>query len=186
MIGVAVSSVSKWIDGGMLPAGRTPGGHRRIEQEDFVRFLQKQQFRIPPELQSNALKILIVDDEKLYSRWLAEEIGERYAHSEISVAHDGFSAGEVTVQIKPAVIILDLHMPGIDGLEVCRRIKANPHTTQTVVIAVTADTDPQIRERIIELGACACLAKPVDVEVLVAEIDKALISHGLAGSGAGT
>ena len=51
MLGVAVSSVSKWIDGGKLVAGRTPGGHRRIEKDDFIRFLHQQQFRIPPELQ---------------------------------------------------------------------------------------------------------------------------------------
>lgn len=174
MIGVAVSSVSKWIDGGKLPAGRTPGGHRRIEEEDLIRFLQEQQFRIPPELQLLAIKILIVDGEKLFSKWLAEEIGERYPDSEISVAHDGFSAGEVMGLVKPAVIVLDMHMPGLDGLDVCRRIKANPHNMQASVIAVTANPDPQFHARIIELGACACLTKPFDVKDLLTEMDKAL------------
>lgn len=185
MIGVAVSSVSKWIDGGKLPAGRTPGGHRRIEQDDFIRFLQKQQFRIPPELQSKTFNILIVDDEELFSKWLAEEIAQRYPDSKISVAHDGFSAGEVMGLVKPAVIILDLHMPELDGFEVCRRIKAHPHTMQASVVAVTADPDPQLQKHIIGLGACACLTKPFDVEALVAEIDKALLDNGLSGAVAG-
>ena len=49
MLGVAVSSVSKWIDEGNLVAGRTPGGHRRIEPDDLVRFLRQQGLRTPPE-----------------------------------------------------------------------------------------------------------------------------------------
>lgn len=186
MLGVAVSSVSKWIDEGKLPAGRTPGGHRRIEEDDFIRFLHQQQFRIPPELQPSALKILIVDDETSFTKWLAEEIGERYPQSEVSVAHDGYSAGETVGLVKPAVIILDLHMPGLDGFEVCRRIKANPHTMQAAVIAVTADPDPQFKARIMKLGARACLTKPFDVDALVAEIDKALGSPRVAGVAAGT
>ncbi len=184
MLGVAVSSVSKWIDGGKLPAGRTPGGHRRIERDDFVRFLRQQQFRIPPELQSQALKILIVDDEKSFSKWLAEEIGDRYPNAEVSVAHDGFMAGQTVGLVKPAVIILDLHMPGVDGFEVCRRIKTNAETALAAVIAVTADSDPALQKRIMALGACAYLIKPFEVDCLVAEIDKALGIQSASGSGA--
>jgi excisionase family DNA binding protein len=174
MLGVAVSSVSKWIDEGKLVAGRTPGGHRRIEKDDFIRFLHQQQFRIPPELQTETTKILIVDDEKAFAKWLAEEIGQRYPQSEVSVAFDGYSAGEIVGLVRPAVIILDLHMPGMDGFEVCRSIKSNPLIQQTAMIAVTADPNPEYIGRIIGLGACACLPKPLDLDALVAEIDKAL------------
>jgi excisionase family DNA binding protein len=174
MLGVAVSSVSKWIDEGKLVAGRTPGGHRRIEKDDFIRFLHQQQFRIPPELQPETTKILIVDDEKAFAKWLAEEIGQRYPQSEVSVAFDGYSAGEIVGLVRPAVIILDLHMPGMDGFEVCRRIKSNPLISQTAVIAITGDPDPERIDRIIGLGACACLPKPLNVDALAAEIDKAL------------
>jgi len=186
MLGVAVSSVSKWVDEGRLLAGRTPGGHRRIEKEDFIRFLHQQNFRIPRELQPSAQNILIVDDEKSFAKWLAEEIGERYPRLEVSVAHDGYSAGEIVGLVKPAVIILDLYMPGIDGFEVCRRIKSNPQTMQTAVIAVTADPDPQIEARIMKLGARAYLTKPLDVDVLMAEIGKVLGIPSEAGAAAKT
>ncbi len=176
MLGVAVSSISKWIDEDKLPAGRTPGGHRRIEKDDFIRFLRQHNFRIPPELQAEieTTKILIVDDEKPFVKWLAEEIGHRYPQSEVSVAFDGFSAGEIVGLVKPAVIILDLHMPGMDGFEVCRRIKSNPLIKDAAVIAVTADPTPGRTEKIIALGACACLPKPFAIEALFVEIDKAL------------
>ena len=173
VLGVAVSSVSKWIDEGKLVAGRTPGGHRRIEREDFVRFLHQQKFRVPEELLAYSPKILIVDDEPPFAKWLAEELGERYPHSEVHVAFDGYSAGELVGLVKPAVILLDLHMPDMDGFEVCRRIKSNPLISQTEVIAVTADPDPERKQRIMSMGACACFTKPVDLDALSAEIDKA-------------
>ncbi len=174
MLGVAVSSVAKWIDEDKIEAGRTPGGHRRIEKDDFVRFLHQHNFRIPPELQPEITKILIVDDEKSFVKRLAEEIGHRYPQSEVSVAFDGYSAGEIVGLVKPAVIILDLQMPGMDGCEVCRRIKSNPLIGQAAVIAVTADPNPKLMGKIIALGACACLPKPLNVDALVAEIDKVL------------
>ncbi len=181
MLGVAVSSVSKWVDEGELPAARTPGGHRRIGKEDLLQFLHEHKFKMPPDLQSPALRILVVDAEKSVAKWLAEEIGARYPQSEVSLAHDGYSAGEIVGLVKPAVIILDLHMPGIDGFEVCRRIKANPHTMQAAVIAVTADPNPKLKARIMKLGARAYLTKPLDVDALAAEIDKALAARSKSG-----
>jgi excisionase family DNA binding protein len=174
MLGVAVSSVSKWIDDGELMAGRTPGGHRRIEKDDFVAFLHRQNFRVPAELRPETTKILIVDDEKSFAKRLAEEVGQRYPQSEVSVAFDGYSAGEMVGLVRPEVIILDLQMPGMDGYEVCRRIKSNPLIKETAVIAITADRNSQRIDRIIGLGARACLPKPLDVDSLIAEIDKVL------------
>jgi excisionase family DNA binding protein len=174
MLGVAVSSVSKWIDEGTLTAGRTPGGHRRIEKDDLVRFLRQQKLRIPAELQTSPVRILIADDEEPFTKWLKEEIGERYPHLDVVVAHDGYSAGEMVGLAKPDVVILDLHMPGIDGFEVCRRIKANPLIKHICVIAVTADASPLVRSRILKLGACVCLVKPFDSAVVLAEITKAI------------
>lgn len=174
MLGVAVSSISKWIDEDKLIAGRTPGGHRRIEKDDFVRFLHQQNFRIPPELQSYTASILIVSDEKSFVKRLAEDVGRRYPQSEVSVAFDGYSAGELVGLIKPTVIILDLQMQGTDGYEVCRRIKANPQIRQAAIIALTAESSPKLVSKITSLGACACFSKPLDVDALGVEIDKAL------------
>jgi excisionase family DNA binding protein len=174
ILGVAVSSVSKWIDEGKLTAGRTPGGHRRIEREDLVWFLQRQKLRIPPELQNSPPRVLVVDDEPPFAQWLEEEIRDRYPDFEVILAHDGYSAGEIVGLVKPEVIVLDLHIPGMDGFEVCARIKSNPRTRNASVIAITADPSAQARSRILELGACACLEKPFDASLLLGEIAKAL------------
>jgi excisionase family DNA binding protein len=174
MLGVSVSSVSKWIDDGTLVAGRTPGGHRRIEAGELVAFLRRQKLPIPAELQPPPPKVLIVDDEKSFIKWLAEEIRTRCPGVEVLAAMDGYSAGEIVASEKPEVIILDLHIPGMDGFEVCRRIKTNPLHSGAVVIAVTGDPTHANRARILKLGASMCLAKPFEAAVVVGEINKAL------------
>ena len=174
MLGVAVSSVSKWIDTGTLVAGRTPGGHRRIERDDLVRFLQKQNLRIPAELEPSRLTVLIVDDEKQVAQWLAEEVRERFPGCEVILAFDGYSAGERIGLSKPEVIILDLHMPALDGFEICRSVKSNPLLKDARVIAITGDSSDVIRRRILRMGAAACLRKPVDLNLLSGELSKSL------------
>ena len=63
LLGVSDQSVANWVDHGKLRAGKTPGGHRRIEADDLVEFLKRQELRIPAELACPEPGILIVDDD---------------------------------------------------------------------------------------------------------------------------
>jgi excisionase family DNA binding protein len=174
MLGVAVSSVSKWIDEGKLTAGRTPGGHRRIEADDLLHFLRQQKLRIPGELDAPPQRILIVDDDESLRKWLSAEIKDRYPDVEVTQAHDGYSAGEIVGTVRPDIIVLDLYMPGIDGFEVCRRIKENPLTGQRAVIAMSGQATPEARSRILRMGASAFLEKPLDVASFFDEVKNIL------------
>src|SRR6266851_9738626 len=64
LIQVDPSTVSKWIDKGILVAFRTPGGHRRVRSADLRAFLTSHQMPVPPELGNGVIRLLIVDDEK--------------------------------------------------------------------------------------------------------------------------
>ena len=174
MLGVAVSSVARWIDDGKLVAGRTPGGHRRIERDDLVQFLRQQQLRIPPALEPGRPSILIVDDDEPFARWLQEEIQNRFPDCDVTLAFDGFSAGEIIGLSKPQVVILDLRMPGIDGFEVCSRLKSNPLLKDIRVIAVTGDISAEASSSILKMGASVCLTKPLEMNVLANELAKSL------------
>ena len=174
MLGVAVSSVSRWIDEGKLIAGRTPGGHRRVERDNLIAFLQQQNLRIPAALHSSRPKVLIVDDDEQFSEWLKEEIQERFQDCEVILARNGYTAGEIIGHSKPQVVILDLRMPGIDGFEVCSRLKSNPLFKDIRVIAVTADASAEATSRILEMGARVCMSKPLDMNVLTDELAKSL------------
>jgi two-component system chemotaxis response regulator CheY len=66
----------------------------------------------------------------------------------------------------PSLILLDLNMPGVDGLEVCRYIKRDPALQNTPVVFVTAEDDPTIIEAAKEAGASGYIVKPIEFEVL--------------------
>jgi excisionase family DNA binding protein len=174
LLGVAVGSVSNWIDRGQLEAGRTPGGHRRVTTDNLVAFLRRQKLPVPPELATAGPRALVVDDEPAVARWIAEELAARCPQLEVFVAHDGFSAGEIVASARPDVVILDLRMPGMDGFEVCRRIKSREDTQYAAVIAITAYPSEEAQRQIFECGAQAYLTKPLDMEALMAELDSVL------------
>lgn len=174
MLGVALQSVSNWIDAGQLRAGRTPGGHRRIEPEDLMEFLRQQGLAIPAELQPSPPKVLVVDDEEAVASWVAAEILAERPDIEVLVANDGFSAGEIVGFERPDVVILDLRMPGMDGFEVCRRIKDREDTRKTSVIAMTAYPSPKAERRILECGAEVYLTKPLEIGALLKHVTTAL------------
>ena len=173
-LGVAVASIYKWIDAGQLKAGKTPGGHRRVAKEDLIAFLRRQKLPVPPELSPPPPRVLAVDDEESVTAWLTEEIKAAHPDFEILEANDGYSAGEIVALSKPDVVILDLRMPGIDGFEVCRRIKSREETKDISIIAITAHPSDEAQRRILEAGATAYLAKPLDIEALLAEVESAL------------
>lgn len=174
LLGVAVASISTWIDAGRLKAGRTPGGHRKVTKEDLIAFLRQQGLPVPSELKAPPLRVLIVDDEAAVTSWLADEISDRHSDFEVLQANDGYAAGEIVASAKPDVVILDLRMPGMDGFEVCRRIKSSTKTKQIAVIAITAHPSVEAHREIREAGATAYLTKPLDIEALMAEVDAAL------------
>jgi len=166
--------VASWIDQGQLVGGRTPGGHRRIEVDDLIRFIRHQKLPVPPELMDRDLTVLVVDDEAAVAEWVADEIKARHPDWEVLQANDGFTAGDIVGASKPDVVILDIRMPGINGLDVCRRIKSREDTKGIAVIAMTADTSGNVKDQMLGAGARACFAKPLDIKVVMAEVESAM------------
>jgi len=157
---VTPDTVRKWAEAGRIPVFKTPGGHRRIRRDDLVQFLRENGIPLGDDLRADGTRVLVVDDEEgivlLIQRYL-----ENFApHFEVSVATDGFDAGHQVGMFQPSVVFLDLKLPGIDGFEVCRRIKASPATASTKIIAITGLPEPDVTERILGLGASTCLRKP--------------------------
>lgn len=107
-------------------------------------------------------RVLLVDDEREFVQTLSERLEMREVGS--AIAYDGESALKMVHDDEPEVIILDLRMPGIDGIEVLRRVKqSHPHIE---VIILTGHGSEKDRTTCMELGAFAYLQKPVDIEAL--------------------
>src|SRR5215217_421362 len=109
---------------------------------------------------SRRSRVLVVDDLEnirvLFQRLLAAD-----GH-DIVCAGDGIAALEAVYRHQPDVILLDVTMPMMDGLEVCRRLKADPATRLTPIVLVTGRADLSDRLRGIEAGADEILEKPVN------------------------
>ena len=114
------------------------------------------------------VKILVVDDQRLTAQALAGLLeAEGY---QVSIAGSGEKALEMIPTEKPSVVLLDVMMPGMNGFEVCRRIKGNPETTFLPVILITGLGDAAHRVEGAAAGADDFITKPPDEQELLARI----------------
>ena len=105
-------------------------------------------------------RVLVVDDILANVRLLEAKLAAEYF--DVVTAMNGVDALEAVQRTKPDIVLLDVMMPGIDGIEVCRRIKGNPLTQHIPVVMVTALDQPEDRVRGLEAGADDFLTKPVN------------------------
>jgi CheY-like chemotaxis protein len=125
-------------------------------------------------------KILIIDDEEDLCVLAGHALTMDRADLEVISAKDGPSGIQRAKAEQPAVIILDIMMPKMDGYEVCQRLKADPETRDIPVVMLTASSDPHLNQKAFEAGAVACLTKPYRKGTLVNCVDMALASSGRA------
>jgi len=128
-------------------------------------------------------KVLLVDDEQEFVHALSERLQSRSIRS--AIAYDGEQALAMVASDEPEVIVLDLKMPGIDGLEVLRRVKqTNPATEVIILTGHGSDAEEVIAA---DLGAFAYLRKPVDIDELTRTMKEAYrkIEEARAGGGEG-
>jgi CheY-like chemotaxis protein len=167
LIQVNPTSVNKWVEEGLIPAFRTPGGHRRIKAIDLIAFLDAHKMPIPRDLEVIARRrLLIVDDDTKMLKAL-ERTAKKYAHRlQVLTVTNGIDALVQVGAFKPHLIVLDVIMPEIDGLEVCRRLKANPETAAIAVVVTSAQLKPDTVKKATEAGAAQCLPKPIELTAL--------------------
>jgi CheY-like chemotaxis protein len=149
-------------------AGKVPG-IRSLETRVGKDYYQADVYRrFDFELPS---KVLLVDDEREFVQTLSERLQMRDMGS--AVAYDGESALAMIHEHEdePEVMILDLKMPGIDGIEVLKRVKQS--RPEIEVIILTGHGSEQDRQTCLQLGAFAYLQKPVDIELLTETLKKA-------------
>jgi two-component system response regulator CpxR len=114
-------------------------------------------------------KVLLVDDEREFAQSLSERLQLRDLGS--AVVFDGETAIEAVEEEEPEVMVLDLKMPGLDGVEVLRRVRSEHPNVQVIVL--TGHGSEETRRQCMELGACAYFEKPVDIEKLTAAMKEA-------------
>ncbi|MCZ6691615.1 MAG: response regulator [Planctomycetota bacterium] len=169
---VSKVSVLRWIKQGELGSYTTPGGHHRIRREDFRTFVSKYKIPVDEEMlpAKRNKRILIADDDSAIRELVTRVLTKEVKGCEIEVAADGYEAFYLIGKIKPDLVILDIKMPQLDGLEVCRKIRAQPTLKGMKIFIVTGFKKDFPRESIIQTGADACMEKPFDLKDFAREV----------------
>ena len=138
----------------------------------FGRIVIKIEYQIPYNM---AKKILIVDDEA-HIRMLIEQTLEELEDEgvEFSTAENGQDALEIIEAEKPALVFLDVMMPKLNGMEVCRRVKKELLLDQVFIVLLTAKGQELDRLKGQEVGADVYMTKPFDPEVILAKAREVL------------
>lgn len=165
LVEVSASTVLGWIDQGLLRCHRTPGGHRRIARDDLASFLRSHAMPMPRGLIA-APRVLIVDDDAAFARTMSRGLARLWPGVQLEVASNGIDGLLRIGVFRPALVLLDVVMPGMNGLEVCRRMKAGADTRGILVVAVTGRRDPAVRAGLLAAGAAGVLEKPLKLEEL--------------------
>lgn len=118
-------------------------------------------------------KILIIDDEEDFCFFVKKNL-EAISNYEIITANKGKKGIQIARKEKPDLILLDIMMPGIDGFEVLKRLKANEKTQSISVIMLTAKDEDESKIKASGLYCEDYLVKPVEKLVLRAKIQKVL------------
>ncbi len=162
------SSVVKWINDGLLPSFRTPGGHRRVASNELVRFAERYGMPLPAELRSLArTNVLVVDDEPRFLSAVGRALKPFDDEIGVRTAENGIDGLMMIGSQRPDILVLDVRMPFLDGIEVLEHLRERADTKHIRVIAMSGEMSPSLAERCRNLGAAECLVKPVKVADLV-------------------
>lgn len=170
LCGVNFRTVIRWIQRGHLKAFQLPGrGDNRVQMGDFLAFLRENNMPIPEELQRTQRRVLIVEDDDRMAKAIERALNR--AGFETVIATDGFQAGALAASFEPAVMTLDLKMPGLGGIEVLKTVRRDPELTTLKVLVVSAMPREELDEAL-SAGADDALEKPFNNKDLVRKVSE--------------
>jgi excisionase family DNA binding protein len=155
-LGVALRTVQLWVEGGVLPAWKTAGGHRRISRVAVERLIGERRAALsgdahpaPPTISSEArLRVMVVEDEPELLRLFTMVIAGWDLPIDIAPASDGFEALLRMGQQCPDLLVTDLNMPGMDGFKMIESLRGvGPAYGDMEIVVVTALSAADIARR---------------------------------------
>lgn len=171
-LGVSRSSITNWVRQEVLEAASTPGGHYLFSQEQLDNFANERGMSIPETVETEAnFRILSIDDDKEFREFVSEAL-EVYSGYELKEAEDGMQGALLVGTWRPDLVIVDLRMPNMNGVEFCRLLKKDKSTDRVKIIIASAYLSPEVKEEVTSLGVDAILEKPVRLASFVATVGK--------------
>jgi len=123
--------------------------------------------------------ILVVEDNERNLKLVRDVL--EYAGYDVRVARTAEDGIALAVKEPPDLVLMDLQLPGIDGMEALRRLRENPRTADIPVVAVTAQAMKQDRERALEVGFNGYIEKPISIRAFPDQV-RSFLSGGVEGT----
>lgn len=147
-LGVSLGTVQNMVENGVLDAWKTAGGHRRIPASSVDALLAKRRKQISRTADSaGQLDILIAEDDPTLQKLYRMTFDNWKLPVELRIVGDGFEGLLQVGQRMPDILIADLMMPGMDGFEMIRRLRAMPELSPMDIIVVSAIDAQEIRQK---------------------------------------
>lgn len=137
-----------------------------------------------PSVAELPLLVLVVEDDLETRRFYTYALSD--SGFRVDEAHNGLQALDKAIANPPDMILTDIAVPGLDGIELCRRLRADARTRDVPILAVTGYGDRQYPGRAREAGANHVLIKPFTADVLIAETRRLLEMHEQSASESAT
>ena len=173
-LGVSLRTVQLWSEAGLLRAWKTEGGHRRILISSIDELLRRRGGVSARRPADDRYQVLIVEDEPDFRQLFELHLRSWGLPIQLSTAPSGFDALMQIGASRPDLLITDLRMPGIDGFEMLRALRASGAISDLEVIVVTALTEHTINERGGLPPGVAVLFKPLRFADLRLRLDQLL------------
>ena len=171
-LGVSRSSLTNWVKQGIIGSGTTPGGHYRFTVEELDAFAAKRGLTTARKVaEQEPTRILVIDDDQPFREFVKEAL-QVYAGFELKEAPDGMAGAFLIGTWKPDLVIVDLRMPNMNGIEFCKLLKQNEETQDISIIIASAYLSPEARKEINDIGVDMILEKPVRLGSIVAAVGK--------------
>jgi len=164
LLGVSVRTVQLWVENGTLEAWKTAGGHRRIVAQSVDDYIRKQS--TSSSGQSEIKRLLIVEDNPTVCKFYEAAINSWNLPIEVVVRQDGFDGLVEIGRQTPDLLIADIYMPGMDGLQMIRSLYKSEQMASNRIIVISGLSSEEIADRGGVPTDIQFFNKPVNVEAL--------------------
>lgn len=174
---VNVDTVKRWIRQGILEAFPTPGGHFRITRSAFVEFIHQHGFPYEEDFfegKASRNDILIIDDDKELLKLFSLMLEDLYSDLKIELSTDGFDGYEKLCLQRPRLLLLDLRLPGMTGMELLRVIRSRGVVKNTKIVIISGFLDDPTVSELKSWKVDWILSKPVRKDDLKEMCDQLL------------
>ncbi len=168
---VSRSSLTNWVKQGLIEGGVTPGGHYRFTREDLDEFAERRGLILSKNRYTGKTRILVVEDDDSFREFIREAL-DVFTGFELKECRDGMQGALLLGSWQPDIVLLDIRMPNMNGVDFCRVLRENDDTSEAKVIVASAFLSPEIKEELELLKVDAVLEKPVRLGTLVASVQK--------------